>query len=566
MTAGFLPSSSTKEVPLKKQKFTPIVFIATCLSAIGCLLFGYDTGIVSGSMIFIKDEFFLNSFWQELEVSITIIGACIFSGFSGPSSNRLGRKKVILTAAFVFTVGSIIMAVAWEKYSLLVGRFIAGAGIGFASTVVPMYIAEIAPIQYRGSLVTMAYVFIVLGQLIAALVAGACSYMPAEVGWRYMLGIAAVPAGIQFLGFIFMPESPRWLIQKKKYDAAVKQLRRIRGTEDVSEEFDAIRDECDEAEKMESNKQSCFFSLIDAWKERSTRRALIVGTILWATHEFSGINIMMYYTATIVQMAGVYDKTMAVWIAAAIDVVYVICTSAGIYLVEKMGRRALLLTSLVGVIISLALTGGGFMLAEETAPSANLSLYDDPMCGRFLNCKGCMHSQECGFCFQLDGDQWSGHCIPSNLETEGVFSLNGSCVQGTQLTPDRSVVWAYDWCPSDYSWVILMAMTIYLAFFGPGIGAMPWTINSEIFPLHARSACTAYATGVKWFTNILVTATFLTLTEVLGKAGTFWLYGVFAITGATLLFLLLPETKGKSLEETSKLFQRRTCLVVCSAD
>lgn len=201
------------DVPLsssgKKQKFTCIVFISTCLSATGCLLFGYDTGIVSGSMIFIKDEFHLNSMWQELEVSITIIAACIFSCLSGPSSARFGRKKIILSAALIFCIGSIIMAVAWEKYSLLVGRFIAGAGIGFASTVVPCYIAETAPTHIRGSLVTMSYVFIVLGQMIAAVVAGLFSFLPHHIGWRYMLGVAAVPAGIQFIGFIFMPESPR---------------------------------------------------------------------------------------------------------------------------------------------------------------------------------------------------------------------------------------------------------------------------------------------------------------------------------------------------------------------
>lgn len=519
-------------------------------------------------MIFIKDDFVLNSFWQELEVSITIIGACIFSGVSGPGSNILGRKKVILIAAFVFTTGSIIMALAWEKYSLLVGRFIAGAGIGFASTIVPTYIAEIAPVQHRGALVTMSYVFIVLGQLVAAIVAGLCSYLPENVGWRYMLGIAAVPAGIQFFGFLFMPESPRWLIQKKRYDEALLILKRIRGADDVTEEFDDIRRECEEAEEDMAKKKSCVVSLIDAWAEKPTRRALVVGTILWATHEFSGINILMYYTATIIQMSGVYDKTMAVWMAAAIDVVYVIFTSCGIYLVEKMGRRRLLIASLCGVICSLALTGGGFMLAEETAPVWQLSNHtgsnDSSSCFMRTSCKSCIRTPECGFCFTDDSSEgtWQGSCTASDEVTEGLTSLTGGCVNGTVVGEVQSIVWAHDWCPSSYSWVILMAITIYLSFFGPGIGAMPWTITSEIFPLHARSACTAYTTGVKWFSNILVTATFLTLTETLGKAGTFWLYGVFALIGATLLFLLLPETKGRSLEQTGKLFERKSAIVL----
>ena len=569
MTAGGFIEPANKKVPLKKQRFTGIVFVATCLSAIGCLLFGYDTGIVSGSMIFIKDDFVLNSFWQELEVSITIIGACIFSGVSGPGSNSLGRKKVILIAAFVFTAGSVIMALSWEKYSLLVGRFVAGAGIGFASTIVPTYIAEIAPVQHRGALVTMSYVFIVLGQLVAAIIAGLCSYLPQNEGWRYMLGIAAVPAGIQFIGFIFMPESPRWLIQKKRFDEALVILKRIRGTDDVMEEFDDIKKECEDAEK-DATQKSCLLSLIDAWSEKPTRRALVVGTILWTTHEFAGINILMYYTATIIQMSGVYDKTEAVWIAAAIDCVYVIFTSCGIYLVEKMGRRRLLIASLVGVICSLALIGGGFMLAEDTAPvwtlsnDSNDTMSDGSVCSVLTSCKSCVRTPQCGFCF-MDGaseEKWPGSCGASDETAEGLKSLTGTCTNGTIIGDIQSTVWANDWCPSSYSWIILMAMTIYLSFFGPGIGAMPWTITSEIFPLHARSSCTAYTTGVKWFTNILVTATFLTLTETLGKAGTFWLYGVFALIGAILLFLLLPETKGRSLEQTGRLFERKSAIVL----
>lgn len=568
MTVGAFVESRSSKVPLKEQRFTCIVFVATCLSAVGCLLFGYDTGIVSGSMIFIKDDFRLNSFWQELEVSITIIAACICSAISGPASSFLGRKKVILGAAFVFTVGSIIMAVAWERYSLLVGRFVAGAGIGFASTIVPTYIAEIAPVQHRGALVTMSYVFIVVGQLVAAVIAGLCSYLPPHVGWRYMLGLAAVPAAIQCIGFLFMPESPRFLIQKKRHEEALVILKRIRGTDDVKEEFDDILTECEEAERDAAAKKSCLLSLMDAWRERSTRRALVVGTILWMTHEFSGINILMYYTATIVQMSGVYDKRMAVWIAAAIDVVYVVFTSCGVYLVEKMGRRRLLIASLIGVICSLSLTGGGFMLSEETSPAwqtqLDCSSPDNSSCFMQNSCKSCTRSPECGFCFVDNDAGQNGLCVTSNMDMDGLTSLSGKCMNGTIVGRDQSTVWAHDWCPSPYSWVILMAMTIYLSFFGPGIGAMPWTINSEIFPLHARSACTAYTTGVKWFSNILVTSTFLTLTETLGKAGTFWLYGAFALTGLTLLVLLLPETKGRSLEETSKLFERKSAIVLFS--
>ena len=152
-----------------------------------------------------------------------------------------------------------------------------------------------------------------------------------------------------------------------------------------------------------------------------------------------------------------------------------------------------------------------------------------------------------------------GSCIPANLDLEGGSSIFGACVNGTILGNGGSslnTVWAFDWCPSDYSWLIIVGVISYLVFFGPGLGAMSWTINSEIYPLESRAACNAFVMGVNWFTQTIVTLTFLTLTEVMGKAGVFWLYGACAVTGGTFLFFTLPETKGRSLEETGTLFSR----------
>lgn len=479
MTGGFTVSTGKDGYKdMKKQKFTFVVFMASVLSAIGCFLFGYDTGIVSGSMIYIKEDFNLDSFWQEFEVSITIIGACIFACLSGPSSGFMGRKKMILSAAFVFTLGSIIMAIAWEKYSLLVGRFVAGAGIGYASTTVPTYIAEVAPIQLRGAFVTLSYVFIVLGQLIAAIVAGLCSKLPEKVGWRYMVGLAAVPAAIQCVGFIFMPESPRWLVQRNRFEEAIASLTRIRGTDDVLDEFNAIKSECEEAAKNEQENKSCATALIQAMSEKPTRRAILVGTIVWATHELSGINIMMYYTATIVQMAGVHDKSMAVWIAAAIDAVYTIFTAAGIYLVEKIGRRPLLLTSLFGTIISLAITGAGFLIVDQNSPYTDLNFpvlnslrASNDRCQNLFACSECVMDPECGFCFIDKGEsQWEGSCFngqQSNAEY-GPCEKSNYFIHMNETSQSYPAIWGKDACPSDYGWLIMLMMTIYLCFFGPG--------------------------------------------------------------------------------------------------
>lgn len=231
------------------------VFVVTLLSAIGGFLFGYDTGIVSGAMVFVKDDFNLDDIWQEIIVSITIVGAWLFSLIAGYIADMFGRKPSILLASVVFTVGSVILGVApvspTGKWVLFVGRFIVGAGVGLASMTVPMYIAEVAPTKIRGSLSTLNSCFIAGGQLVASVVAGAFSYDTTD-GWRWMLGLAGVPSAIQFIGFMFMPESPRWLVKTGKVDRAREVLRKIRpATTNVERELKSVVKDCASAERQQ---------------------------------------------------------------------------------------------------------------------------------------------------------------------------------------------------------------------------------------------------------------------------------------------------------------------------
>lgn len=166
-----------------EDKMNVMIYVLCMFSAIGGLLFGYDTGIVSGAMVFIRDEFALNNWWQELVVSATILAAWIFSIISGHVADSWGRKRVILLASFIFTVGAFLMAFAWTKHILLLGRLTVGAAIGLASMTIPLYIAEVAPVHIRGKLVTLNNCFITGGQFIAALVAGAFSF-DGKTGWR----------------------------------------------------------------------------------------------------------------------------------------------------------------------------------------------------------------------------------------------------------------------------------------------------------------------------------------------------------------------------------------------
>ncbi|EFX79628.1 hypothetical protein DAPPUDRAFT_304502 [Daphnia pulex] len=549
------------------------VYVLAFFSAIGGFLFGYDTGVVSGAMLIIRKEMELTNGWHEAIVSATIAAAWIFSLFGGYLSDRLGRKPVILAASVVFTAGSIVMGAADGKEGLLAGRIIVGVGIGLASMVVPMYLAETASSAQRGMLVTMNVMFITGGQAMAAVFSGALSTIPD--GWRYMLGIAAIPAVIQFVGFLLMPESPRWLFSHGKPDEARKVLQRIRGPcHNIDDELEAIKASVDESEReLEYRRQRGQTAnvLIQILQSPPVLRALFLGCLLQMFQQIAGINTVMYYSATIIQMAGFYDTSKAIWLSALVASVNFICTFLGIYLVEKVGRRRLTLGSLLGVVLSLAFLAVGFMIVDSNAFSVT-EFYNDKndLCNSASECNECNSIVDCGYCFMDDpanGGVSKGSCLLSK-ENSTFLSDYGPCsnlsstagLSSSNAAGHSGFIYAYGWCPSPYGWITVLGLMTYLLFFAPGMGPMPWTINAEIYPLWARSTCNSIATSTNWFFNFLVSMTFLTITEILTRQGAFMFYCALSTVGLLLFWWLLPETKGRTLEEMEVVFSRpRTC-------
>lgn len=559
--------TSTEDLVRDKSKpCTPcFIYVLTFLSTIGGFLFGYDTGVVSGAMLLIRNDFTLTTTWHELIVSATIGAAWMFALIGGWLTDKVGRKPVILFASVVFTAGSIVMGLANSKEILLVGRIIVGVGIGVASMSVPVYIAESADPATRGRLVTINTLLITGGQFIASAVCGGFSSHPD--GWRYMLGLAAVPACIQFIGFLGMPESPRWLVSKKRYDEALKVLKSIRGEDfPVEEELKNIKESCVEQEnellvrRQAGNSSSIWLQILTT---KSTRRALLLGCLLQGIQQLSGINTVMYYSASIIQMAGVKDYSVAIWLACATASVNFFCTFIGLCLVERIGRRPLTLWSLGGVVISLIILGIGFHLMLLDAPPVVAS--GDIAC-QAKTCTDCIDAGSgCGFCYwDLPSGVANGSCWL--LDDQSSLAVSGICSNKTYLKTHPHLTWADGWCPSRYSWVAVAALAIYLLFFAPGMGPMPWTINSEIYPMWARSSCNSVATSTNWMFNLLISMTFLTLTEVLTKEGAFYLYAGFAAIGLVSLIVLLPETKGKTLEEMESVFSGPWCVTFTSAD
>ncbi|XP_010579388.1 PREDICTED: proton myo-inositol cotransporter, partial [Haliaeetus leucocephalus] len=526
-----------------QQDETPgFVYVVSVFSALGGFLFGYDTGVVSGALLLLKRKLNLDALWQELLVSSTV-GAAALSALAGGVLNGL--------SLIIGLLRSVVAMSAQEREICLRGK-------GVASMTVPVYIAEVAPPHLRGRLVTINTLFITGGQFFASVVDGIFSYL-AKDGWRYMLGLSAVPAVIQFLGFLFLPESPRWLIQKGQTQRARRILSQMRGNQAIDEEYDSIKNNIEEEEKEVGAAGPVICRMLTY---PPTRRALIVGCGLQMFQQLSGINTVMYYSATILQMSGVEDDRLAIWLAALTAFINFIFTLVGVWLVERMGRRKLTLGSLTGTAVALIILASGFLLSAQVSPRITLNPPDpshqNSTCTKYSYCNGCMLDPDCGLCYKLNKSSVvESSCIPVDKDST-MKAAWGRCSNETVFKKE-DLFWAYNFCPTPYSWTALLGLILYLIFFAPGMGPMPWTVNSEIYPLWARSTGNACSSGVNWVFNVLVSLTFLHTAEYLTYYGAFFLYAGFAALGLVFIYGCLPETKGKKLEEIESLFENRLC-------
>ncbi|KAG3169616.1 Proton myo-inositol cotransporter [Phytophthora idaei] len=522
----------------KTQHNPMILYLLTLCSTIGGFLFGYDTGVISGALVLLKDPkvFHLTDLQSESVVSAAVFGAIAGAALSSCGNHMLGRRPVILLSSAMFATGSISMAMAETFIELLFGRLIVGVAIGFASMTVPLYIAEMSPPDIRGRLVSLNTALVTGGQFFSGVLDALLADM--DNGWRYMLGLAAIPALVQFLGVLLLPESPRYLISKGKREEAWTALKQIRGTDDIQTEVNHIEAEILRAEEENVN-------IWEALRSRAVLRALGLGCFLQALQQLCGINTVMYYGATIIQLAGFTDPTTAIWLSALVSFSNFIFTFVGIYLVDRKGRRLLTIGSLVGIVLSLTALGASFYAAElQSVESLGVG-----ECSQLSTCLDCITSTTCGFC--LEGKVSETSPVRGNLCLPGTptSTIQGSCAHSN---------WAFESCPSETrtaGWVVLVTLFIYLACFASGMGCMPWTINAEIYPLHVRSFALSIATSVNWLFNLFVSFTFLTVVDVLEPYGAFWLYASFALFGLAYLWRELPETKGLELEEIQSIFE-----------
>jgi SP family galactose:H+ symporter-like MFS transporter len=442
------------KTPENKAQGEHFVRIAVITASLGGMLFGYDTGVISGAILFIKEAFSLSSTMQELVVSAVLIGAVIGAIVGGILANRFGRRRMIIMAGIIFTLSAIGTALAPTISTLIAGRIVVGIAIGIASFTSPMYMSEISPKRIRGSLVSINQLAVTVGIVVAYLVDYALS---AIQGWRYMFGIAAIPSTVLVIAMWRMPPSPRWLLSHNMGDKARNVLEHIRGTKDIAGETKEIQDSL---AKQKGGVEDLFHPLL--------RMALVVGIGLAIFQQITGINTVIYYAPTIFEFAGFKTAGFSILATAGVGIVNVGFTVLAIRLMDRVGRRRLLLIGVAGQVVGLVILGLAFQL----------------------------------------------HQLASMI-----------------------------------AYIAIISLAIYVGSFAIGLGPIFWLMISEIYPLRVRGAAMSIATVANWGFNLLVALTFLTLVGVLGRPETFWLYAVIGVAAWIFIFKLVPETKGKSLEE-----------------
>ncbi|MGC8640253.1 MAG: sugar porter family MFS transporter [Isosphaeraceae bacterium] len=435
------------------------VVLATAVTAIGGFLFGYDTAVINGAISYLKADMGLDSTQEGMAGASAILGCIPGAMCAGFLSDRFGRKKLLFLCALLYAASGLLSAIPRTFDQFLTARFLSGLGIGASSMICPVYIAEIAPEKSRGRLGTLFQLGIVFGIFLTLFINKVVQGLGDDAwnttwGWRWMLGLEAVPA-LLFLGLLFtVPESPRWLAQHEREDEARAVFTRVDDAEHAERELTAIR----LAGKQEEGRFSELFTGV-------YRRPLVIAVLLMAFSQFCGINAIIYYSSRIFASAGaLHDAafTSSVWVG----LVNLLFTGVAIALVDRAGRRPLLLVGTAVQAIALAVVG------------------------------------------------WLFH-----TGTNGI--------------------------------VLLVAIVSFTAAFAMAMGPIGWLLCSEIFPNKVRGRAMSLASLTVWVSCYIVAQTFPMLNDSprVGPALTFWTYAAVSLLAFLMVFFLVPETKGRSLEE-----------------
>lgn len=515
MADSLMPNTPT---PRTSKSILSYVLMVAAVAGMGGLLFGYDIGVISGALLFITSIFHLTPASEGFVTGSVLIGAVIGALAAGPYAERFGRRNANFLSGAIFASGAILTAMVPDGQTamLVTGRIIVGIGVGGNSVVAPMYIAEVAPPKYRGALVSLYQLAITIGIFVSYLVD--TSLDDVSGGWRWMFGLAAIPAALLMIGMTRLPRSPRWLVKRGLEEEAEAVLLRTIAAESVGEELKQIRRDTIDIKEA-------------GWGEvfrMPVLLALIVGVGLMLIQQLCGINTIIYYAPIIFKTAGYESNSAALIATTSVGLVNMLATLIAIWLVDKWGRKPLMIMGLCGMILSLAVLGAAFMWNADHSASDTVAATK-----------------------QVTSSQVATHgsAAPGAVSHAAKAHAAADAHAGTtDATSPASAL---------LGWTTVVCLMTYITCFAFSLGPIAWLMLSEIFPNTVRSRAVAIATATNWISNFIVAQTFLLLLDGLGAPVTFWLYAGVGILSIIFIAKLVPETKGRTLEEIERDWLRK---------
>lgn len=498
-----------------------IGFVALTV-AIGGFLLGFDATVISGVVPFIREYFDLTGTGGDLRLGWAVSslgwGAMAGNAMAGVLSDRFGRRKVLICTAVLFMLSSLLAALATSFAEFVTARIVGGLAVGAAILIAPVYIAEIAPAQRRGGLVSLNQLMIVIG-ISASFFSNYFLLGIGEHNWRWMLGVQTVPAALYLILLCLVPESPRWLLMKGRDEQALDVLSRVLGAQQARENLQQIR------QSLTSKSVSRGFrGLLD----RRMRFIMLIAFGLAFFQQITGINAIFYYLPTIFAQAGggVSDAFRQ---AVLVGLVNVGMTFVAIWLIDRLGRKPLLSVGVAGMALSLLTISWAFSQANYRLSESAYTV-----------------AQSSGAPAELIADLREFGDAAYASEGEFVAALQAQ-YGAERIEPHRQALVSAALTMN--AKLVLIAIIGFVASFAISLGPVMWVLLSEIFPNEYRGA----AISVVGFWNALVSAsvTFVFPWELstLGSAGTFLVYGIFASAALIFVLLFIPETKGRTLEE-----------------
>ncbi|KAI9192437.1 hypothetical protein LWI28_022925 [Acer negundo] len=457
--------------------------LCALLASMTSVLLGYDIGVMSGAVLFIRENLKITSIQVEILVGTLNVCSLIGSLASGKTSDYIGRRYTIVLAASTFLIGAIAMGLAPSFPYLVAGRVVAGIGVGYSLMISPVYTAEISPTMKRGLLTSLPEFFIVMGILIGYITNYALSGLPNNLNWRIMLGLAAVPAIAVGFGVIAMPESPRWLVTQGKLEEAKRVLIKVSNT---TQEAESRLAEITKAANSEPTNSKNWHGQ-GVWKEllwkpsKPVKRMLIAAIGINFFMQASGNDAVIYYCPEVFKSAGIHSKKQLFGVNVIMGMAKTSFVLVSAVYLDKFGRRPLLLLGTIGMALSLVVLGLGSKFLEHS---------------------------------------------------------------------DNKPLWTIVVC--------IVAVCAFVSFFSIGLGPITWVYSSEIFPLRLRAQGTALAISVNRLVSGVLSMTFLSISEKISFGGMFFVLAGIMVVGVVFFYLLLPETKGKTLEEMVELFEDKT--------